>query len=109
MIGERLAEVRKDNGWTQAELAERLAVSKYTISSYETEKTEPDDETKIKIARLFNISIDYFVGLINEPFSYDRGVSVMLLPENLPPMMREQVADYAAYLSDREEKRKQTV
>ncbi len=47
MIGERLNELRKDKGMTQQELGELLSVSKYTISSYENDKTSPDDHNKV--------------------------------------------------------------
>ena len=42
MIGERLAEVRKDHGDTQQTLAAKLNVTKYTVSSWEQEKSEPN-------------------------------------------------------------------
>lgn len=38
MMGERLCELRKDAGMTQAELGELLSLSKFSISSYETGK-----------------------------------------------------------------------
>ena len=41
MIGERLSELRKDAGMSQQELADMLSLTKYTISSYEREKTMP--------------------------------------------------------------------
>lgn len=52
MIGERLQELRKDHGVSQAQLAELLGVSHYTISSYECNRSDPDDNSKIIIAKL---------------------------------------------------------
>ena len=72
MIGERLQELRKDNNISQAELAKILGVSHYTISSYECNRSDPDDNSKIKIAKLFDVSVDYLLGLINEPMTYNR-------------------------------------
>ena len=40
MIGERLQELRKDHGVSQAQLAELLGVSHYTISSYECNRVK---------------------------------------------------------------------
>ena len=48
MVGERLAELRKDRGLSQQEFAEIFGLSASTISSYEREINEPDDNTKIK-------------------------------------------------------------
>ena len=50
MIGERLSFLRKEKGMTQQELAEALELTKYTISSYEADKTAPNDEIKVAIA-----------------------------------------------------------
>lgn len=45
-VGERLAELRKDKGKTQKQLAEELHVNYRTYSSYEREETEPGDDVK---------------------------------------------------------------
>ena len=44
MNGERLADLRKDKNMSQKELAQKLGISVYTISSYEREKSTPDDD-----------------------------------------------------------------
>ena len=63
MDGERLSELRKDRGVTQQQLAEAVSVSSNTISAYERRINEPDDKMKIRLARFFNVSIDYLLGL----------------------------------------------
>jgi len=99
MIGERLNEARKDRGITQTELAEYLSVSVKTISSYETDRSKPDDENKIKIARFFNISLDYFLGLINEPLPFERSGNAVFLPKCLQTESgRKDVERYIAFL-----------
>ncbi len=45
MIGERLQELRKDYGMSQEELAGILGVSHYTVSSYECNRSDPDDKS----------------------------------------------------------------
>jgi len=72
LLGYRLRELRKDRDLSQAQLAKRLNVSVYTISSYECEKTVPSDDIKIKIAKLFNVSLDYLLGLTDKPYSYKK-------------------------------------
>jgi putative transcriptional regulator len=55
--------LRLARDWTQAELAERLGVSRQTINSIETEKYEPSLTLAFRIARLFNLHIeDVFEG-----------------------------------------------
>ena len=54
----RLKELRAEREWSQAELAERLDVSRQTVNSIETEKYDPSLPLAFKIARLFGRSIE---------------------------------------------------
>lgn len=54
----RLRVLRAERDWTQAELAERLEVSRQTINAIETEKYEPSLSLAFKMARLFGQSIE---------------------------------------------------
>ena len=63
MIGERLAEIRKDHDDTQAILADRLNVSISSIRSWEQEKSSPPHELLVKICKLYHVSADYLLGL----------------------------------------------
>ena len=83
MIGERLQELRKDHGLSQEQLAQILGVSHYTVSSYECNRSDPDDKSKIKLAQLFNVSVDYMLGLIDERFSFQREDDLLVLPRDL--------------------------
>ena len=65
MIGERLRIVRKNKGTTQKELSDVLGMKKSSISLYEIGKIDPPDEVKISIAKYFNISLDYLIGVID--------------------------------------------
>lgn len=53
-----LAELRKEQGFTQEELAESLEVSRQTINSLENGKYNPSILLAFKIARFFNRSIE---------------------------------------------------
>ena len=59
MIGERLAEVRKDHRDTQADLAERLGVSLPAVRAWEQGKSSPSHEMLVEICRLYGISADF--------------------------------------------------
>ena len=65
VIGERLAEVRKDHKDRQADLAEKLHVTLYTIRSWEQEKSSPSNEMLVRICMLYHVSADYLLGLSN--------------------------------------------
>ena len=49
----RVRELRESNGWSQGELAERLAVSRQTVNAIETGKYDPSLPLAFRIARLF--------------------------------------------------------
>jgi putative transcriptional regulator len=53
-----LPELRAEQGWTQAELAARLKVSRQTVNAIETERYEPSLTLAFAIARLFKQSIE---------------------------------------------------
>lgn len=54
----RLKELRAERDWSQAELAERLDVSRQTVNSIETDKYDPSLPLAFKIARLFGQPIE---------------------------------------------------
>ena len=54
----RLKELRAEREWSQADLAERLDVSRQTVNSIETGKYHPSLPLAFKIARLFGRSIE---------------------------------------------------
>lgn len=56
-IGERIAELRRNNKMTQRDLGERLNVSDKVISKWETGKSLPDVETMMRLTKVFGISI----------------------------------------------------
>jgi putative transcriptional regulator len=49
----RVRELREAQGWSQGELAERLAVSRQTVNAIETGKYDPSLPLAFRIARLF--------------------------------------------------------
>lgn len=61
MVGERLTELRIKNNMTQEEFAEYMCVTRQSVSKWETDKTYPDVEKLIKIAELYNVTLDYLV------------------------------------------------
>jgi putative transcriptional regulator len=53
-----LRELRAKQRWSQAELAEKLEVSRQTINAIETEKYDPSLPLAFKIAEVFNMKIE---------------------------------------------------
>ena len=59
-FGEKLQKLRKENGLSQEQLAEKLNVSRQAISKWEM-GTIPDMENVVKIGRYFDCSLDYLM------------------------------------------------
>ena len=58
----RLQMLRNKNNFSLDELAERVKLSRMTISRYENGKIEPKLENLQKIAECFNVTVDYLIG-----------------------------------------------
>ncbi|MBQ4104895.1 MAG: helix-turn-helix transcriptional regulator [Clostridia bacterium] len=98
MIGERLQELRKDKGMSQEELAKILGVSHYTVSSYECNRSDPDDSSKVVIAKLFDVSLDYLLGLVDEPVSYNREQKHICLPHDFDDKNLAEIENCIEYI-----------
>lgn len=60
-LGNRLFHARKKCGLSQEDVAEKLGVSRQTVSKWETDETIPDIYQSKKMARLYNISLDSLI------------------------------------------------
>lgn len=60
-LAEKLKRLRAENKFTQEQLAEKLNVSRSTISSWETGRSYPDLEMVIEICDCFNVSLDFLL------------------------------------------------
>ena len=63
MLGQRIYELRIARGWNQVQLAEKLSITKQTVSNWENDNIQPSIEMLIRLATLFNVSADYLLGL----------------------------------------------
>lgn len=66
ILSKRLKECRKDKGYTQGQVAIYCDITEKTYQNYELMTRQPKIEILIKIADLFDVSIDYLVGRTNE-------------------------------------------
>lgn len=61
-FSERLKSIRKQAQLTQVDIAEKLGISQPAYASWERGVKKPTQENLVKIAQIFNVSIDYLVG-----------------------------------------------
>ena len=60
-LGNRLFHARKKRGLSQEEVAEKLGVSRQTVSKWETDETLPDIRQAKKMALLYHLSLDELI------------------------------------------------
>lgn len=60
-FGETLQKLRKQKGWSQEELAEKLELTRQTVSKWELEQSTPDLDYIIALCDLFQVSADYLI------------------------------------------------
>lgn len=94
-IGERIAELRKDLGLKQKDIAQELNVAVSTVSNYETDSHEPDLTNLCKMADMLQVSTDYLLGRT------DLTISINSLNEQITPSMsKAQMLDILSQFSE---------
>ena len=61
IFADKLMDLRKKNGWSQEELAEKLNVSRQAVSKWESAQSVPDMSRIIQMSELFGVSTDYLL------------------------------------------------
>ena len=61
ILADKIVENRKKNGWSQEELAEKLGVSRQSVSKWESAQAVPDLKKILQLSELFGVTTDYLV------------------------------------------------
>ena len=88
-ISEKIQILRRDREWSQDELAEKLDVSRQSVSKWESGKALPDSEKILAMANLFDVSTDFLLKDEQEPIIVDDEK----LPESTETLSVESVDD----------------
>lgn len=67
-LSDKIVELRKKNGWSQEELAEKLNVSRQAVSRWEVATAQPDATNILQLSKLFGVTTDY---LLNDEYESD--------------------------------------
>ena len=106
VLAQRLALLRKENGFSQYKLAELTGFSRGLIANYEQGRREPDYNTLAFFANFYQVSVDYLLGRVNEKSAIYSGSN--LTPElidaiiSLSPDSREELDKYINLLKIRD-------
>ena len=61
ILADKIINLRKKNGWSQEELAEKLGVTRQSISKYEGAQSIPDLDKILKLSEIFGVTTDYLI------------------------------------------------
>jgi transcriptional regulator with XRE-family HTH domain len=70
-IGSKISLLRKEKGWSQSDLAQRIKASREIIGKYERNENLPSIEMTLKMANAFGVTVDFLLGE-SEFASYDK-------------------------------------
>lgn len=115
MFGNRLKELRKEKGLTQAQLAIILKTSASSIGMYEQNRRIPDTETLQSLSEYFNVSVDYLIGKSNiketaEELLKDPRTTIALHNDNgiddeLPEEAKKEIENFIEYVKNKYSKK----
>lgn len=80
----RIRETREGKGLSQKQVAIEVGVKSPSVSNWESGKTTPTPENYIAMARLFNVSVDYLMG-IDTQGERSQSLNAEQLADNKPP------------------------
>ena len=101
---QRLKSLREYYGYSQKQFAEKIDVSINTYRNWEQGKNEPDTCTIIKLAKIFNTTVDYLVGF-DKHVSYINNftkteLNILKITSSLNETGQEQVLSYTEQISE---------
>lgn len=98
ILADKIIELRKKNGWSQEELAEKLGVSRQAVSKWEGAQSVPDIQRILEMSRLFGVSTDY---LLKDDMDYGSEAIIESTAETDSPLRRVDMETASAFLAFR--------
>ena len=98
ILADKIIELRKKNGWSQEELAEKLGVSRQAVSKWEGAQSVPDIQRILEMSKLFGVSTDY---LLKDDMEYSSEVITESAVESDSVLRRVDMETASAFLAFR--------
>lgn len=99
ILGDKIMNLRKQNNWSQEDLAEKLGISRQSVSKWESGTSIPDIDKIIKLSAIFDVSTDYLLkDELEEVLPAEPGTDYME-KEPLRRVSLEEVSEYTGAVS----------
>ncbi|MBQ6431234.1 MAG: helix-turn-helix domain-containing protein [Oscillospiraceae bacterium] len=99
ILADKLIDLRKRSGWSQEELADKLGVSRQSISKWESAQSVPDMNRILKLSEIFGVSTDYLLKDELEPEGLRQ--ETLNVSDAEPPLRRVSMEEATAFLTQR--------
>lgn len=99
VIGKRIRDIRKKNGYSQTKLSEQLMLSVDSVSNIENGKTTCMPEHIMRLCQIFNVSADYFYFGVNNK-NEDVEIDIYEVLEQCHEAEKEKIRKIAMVLLD---------
>lgn len=94
-LAEKISVLRKQNGWSQEELAERMQVTRQSVSKWESGQSVPDLDKVIQLSELFSVRTDFLLKSDAEPVK----ANTYTQEPSVHPMRRVTLEEANAFLA----------
>lgn len=102
MFKDRLKELRKENGMSQLELAEKIGISQQTVAKWECGVASPKTSTIVILSELFNVSCDYLLGVVPKA-GIKEAISILFGGDvDVTEEMMDDVVKFVSFLKQKE-------
>ena len=98
ILADKIIDLRKKNGWSQEELAEKLGVSRQSISKWEGAQSVPDMNRILAMSDLFGVSTDY---LLKDALEAERPAEIPMDRDLDEPLRRVEMEEAHSFLQTR--------
>ena len=79
MFSDRIKMLREASKLSQVQLAQKIGVTKQTVSNWENDNILPSVEMLVKVCEFFNVSTDYILGLDDKTYIEVTGLSLEII------------------------------
>lgn len=97
ILADKIIYLRKKSGWSQEELAEKLGVTRQSVSKWEGAQSVPDLERILQLGKVFGVSTDY---LLKDEIEEEEKVSVSEETNGVKRVTMKEASEFLAYKYD---------
>ena len=98
ILADKIIELRKKNGWSQEDLAEKLDVRRQSISKWESAQSIPDMNKILKLSEIFGVSTDF---LLKDDMETAEYVEAPVIEDNEHKVRPVSMEEASAFISER--------